>query len=93
MDKSIEKFDEVFEIVVSMAKTKMMMNSHKGDISDISSDVLLDCTRREIIELKQAIDDGNYVHIIEEVADVMNFAVASAYHAIQDYRNRNEKTT
>lgn len=87
------KYDEVYDIVVAMAKTKMMMNAHKGSIENVDTDTLIQCGKDEFIELGDAIHNAangadNYVHIVEEVADVVNFAVAAAYNAIENYRNR-----
>lgn len=84
------KYDETYEVVVHMAKLKMLMNRHKGNIEDCNTDVLIALAKEELQELLEAITshDKNYVHIIEEVADVLNFAVAAAFNAIDEYRSR-----
>ncbi len=83
------KYDETYDIVISMAKTKMMMNAHKGNIEDLSPSQLCSLGAVEFKELFEAIEDkSSQTHIIEEVADVLNFAVAAAYKAIEEYRSR-----
>lgn len=83
------KYDETYEIVVAMAKIKMTMNSYKGDIEDIAKDKLIAMGKDEFDELYGAInEDAGYIHVIEEVADILNFAVATAHNAIQVYRRR-----
>lgn len=82
------KYDEIYDIVVAMAKAKMMMNVHKGNIEDISTGDLIMAAKEELNELREAIDNDEYVHIIEEVADVLNFTTAAAFNAIQQYRGR-----
>lgn len=83
-----DKYDETYEIVVAMAKAKMMMNSHKGAIEDMGPIALVEKGKLEFDELEEAITSKDYAHIVEEVADVLNFAVAAAHKAIQDYRSR-----
>jgi len=82
------KYDEAYDIVIAMAKAKMMMNAHKGKIEEVPIDQLIAMGMEEFSELKDAIYGGDYTHIIEEVADVLNFAVAAAYNAIEGYRKR-----
>tara|TARA_R110002096_G_scaffold367234_1_gene560567 strand:+ start:55 stop:318 length:264 start_codon:yes stop_codon:yes gene_type:complete len=83
------KYDDTYDIVVSMAKTKMLMNAHKGDIEKVPTDVLVLKAKEELDELLEAINVGSdYVHVVEEVADILNFAVAAAYNAINNYRER-----
>jgi|APSaa5957512576_1039674.scaffolds.fasta_scaffold225388_2 hypothetical protein len=84
----IEKFDEIWSIVMAMAKAKLWMNSHKGAITDISSAELIIMAKGELDELCVALEDGTYMEIIEEVADVLNFTTAAAYGAVDKYRNR-----
>lgn len=82
------KYDDVYDIVVSMAKTKMIMNAHKGNIENIPPDDLVVRGKQEFDELADAIKNGDYISVIEEVADILNFAVGAAYNAIEDYRSR-----
>ncbi len=86
------KYDKTYDIVVHMAKVKMLMNEHKGDIEDTNTDVLIELAKGELDELHEAIrsneEADNYVHVIEEVADVLNFAIAAAHNAIEGYRSR-----
>lgn len=83
-----KKYDETFDIVTAMAKTKMLMNSHKGQIEDVDLTNLIQMGKREFEELEEAVKDGDYIKIIEEAADVVNFAVASVHNAVQKYRTR-----
>ncbi|MBW2637436.1 MAG: hypothetical protein JRC86_07955 [Deltaproteobacteria bacterium] len=86
---SATKYDEVTAIIVSMAKAKMIMNSHKGNIENVSVDVLVKLAKTELDELREAVDsDGDYTHIIEEAADVLNYTIGVCYNAIEGYRNR-----
>ncbi len=82
------KYDKTYEIVVHMAKVKMLMNEHKGNIEDISTRILITKAKEELDELYESLAGDDYVHIIEEVADVLNFAVAAAHNAINGYRKR-----
>lgn len=85
----MSKYDETYDIVVAMAKVKMMMNAHKGRIEDIPKEDIISKGKEEFDELSYALDVGKgYVHVIEEVADILNFAVGAAYNAIQQYRER-----
>lgn len=83
------KYDKTYDIVVSMARTKMLMNDHKGNIEDLSATELVKMGKEEFDELHEALsDDNNYIHVVEEVADILNFAVAAAHRAIEGYRRR-----
>ncbi len=82
------KYDETYEIVVTMAKIKMRMNAHKGDIEDAHYDELINMAKEELCELGEAIMGDSQVHIIEEAADVLNFTIAAAHKAIESYRTR-----
>lgn len=88
----MRKYDETYDIVVSMAKTKMLMNSHKGDIESLAPAQLITMGKEEFEELFDAInEDAGYMHVIEEVADILNFAVAAAHKAIEGYRSRKDE--
>ncbi len=83
------KYDDTYDVVVTMAKIKMKMNSHKGDIESCAFDELIRLAGEELIELEQAIiASDNQLHVIEEVADTLNFTVAAAHKAIESYRTR-----
>ena len=85
----MDKYDDTYDAVVHMAKCKMVMNKHKGNIEDIEPDVLINMAKDELDELELATKkDRDYTHVIEEVADVLNFAIAAAHQAIDGYRNR-----
>lgn len=90
----MSRYDETFEITVNMAKVKMAMNSHKGNIEDCDPRQTITMAKEELDELLAAIEEGNYLNIIEEVADVLNFSIAASYNALQKYRGRkNVKNT
>ncbi len=84
----MDKYDDTYNAVMYMAKCKMIMNQHKGNIEDNSSDDLINMAKAELFELKDAIKAGDHTHIIEEVADILNFAIAAAHQAIDGYRGR-----
>lgn len=85
------KYDEAYDITVHMARAKMAMNSHKGNIEDKDVSSIISMAKRELDELEEAISSGDYLHIIEEVADVLNFSIAASYKALDNYRNRRGK--
>ena len=88
------KYDEVYDIVVAMAKAKMLMNNFKGDIELEDPNNLVSMGIEEFHELEEELKkEQNYMGVIEEVADILNFAVGAAYQAIQRYRNRKCFTT
>lgn len=84
------KYDKTYEVVVHMAKAKMLMNDHKGNIEELSASQLVTMAKEELDELFEAIaaENHNHTHVIEEVADVLNFAIAAAHSAISEYRSR-----
>lgn len=87
----MKKFDEVEQIISDMAKVKMSMNSHKGDISKltfVAKNGQFSLLREELEELEQALEGGDYMNIIEEAADLHNYLLAAVYRATEEYRNR-----
>lgn len=85
----MDKYNETYDLVVHVAKAKMIMNAHKGNIEEVDSGVLIQCVLSEVEELNLALNEPmDYFHIIEEVADVLNFAIAAAHTALNDYRCR-----
>ena len=84
----MSKYKDTYEVLVHMANTKMVMNSHKGNIENIPTNVLITKAIDELMELEQAISSGNTIHVIEEAADVTNFVVAAVHNAIQSYRGK-----
>lgn len=88
----MEKYNETMDVISSMAKVKMTMNSHKGNIEDCSPELIMNMLYGEVEELSDAIDkDGDILHIIEESADVMNFLIAVTHQQIEKYRKRKDK--
>jgi len=81
-------YDDAFEAIKLMAKTKMVLNYHKGDIANCSSTDLIEMVKGEVIELDNAVQDEEIVHVIEEAADVLNFLVALTHQQIKKYRSR-----
>lgn len=84
----MDKYDDTYEAVVHMAKVKMVMNAHKGDIEDNTPNDLIIMAKDELRELEEAIGSGDYMDIIEEVADVLNMTIAAAHQAMGRYRTR-----
>lgn len=83
-----DKYRDTFDTLVNMAKVKMSMNSHKGNIEDCDPDSIIIMMKKEVDELTQAINDGDILGTIEEAADVMNFLVALVHQRITAYRSR-----
>ena len=82
------QYDDAFEAIKLVAKAKMVMNYHKGDIASIDTSILIEMLRGELSELDSALDEENLMHIIEEAADMMNFLVALTHQQIEKYRTR-----
>ena len=82
----------MYDIVVSMARTKMLMNAHKGNIEDVDNRELIKMAIGEIHELEEAITNSGYMEIIEEAADVLNFVIAAVHKSVHGYRGRNENS-
>ena len=82
------KYEETVEILNNMAKVKMAMNAHKGDIEVVDPMVILQRTFDELKELEEAMNEKDLMHIIEEAADVQNFLIAVVHQQIQRYRGR-----
>ena len=86
------QYDDAFEAIKLVAKAKMVLNYHKGDIAKNSTIDIIKMLRDEVDELQNAIgNEGNLMHIIEEAADVHNFLVALVHQQIEKYRTRKEK--
>lgn len=85
-------YDKTWQIVEAMARTKLLMNDHKGRIEAINPGKLLTLAQREINELRDAIARDNYMNVIEEAADILNFITAAAHQVIYKYRTRYEHT-
>ena len=84
----MKKYDETLEVINQMAMVKMQMNAHKGAIEEGHPDRIVEMMRAEVLELSDAIHEGNIMHVIEEAADVMNFLVAVTHQQIEAYRSR-----
>lgn len=54
---------------------KLRLNSHKGGWENETLARMLKRLNDEVVELTEALDEGDRVHIIEEAADVANFAM------------------
>jgi NTP pyrophosphatase (non-canonical NTP hydrolase) len=76
------------EAVNSMASVKMVMNRHKGDITDVDPLTLMAKLKEEIAELEDAMIDGGLNDVIQEAGDVQNFLLAIVAQAIRTYRTR-----
>lgn len=81
----MDKYADTRSVIENMAKVKMAMNSHKGDIEDSSVSEIRDMLSDEITELFEA---EEIIHVIEEAADVQNFLLALVHKKIKEYRNR-----
>ena len=85
-------YDKTWEIVESMARTKLLMNDYKGRIEEVPPGKLLTLATKEIDELRVAVANNRYMDVIEETADVLNFVMAAAHQVIHVYRNKDEHT-
>ena len=85
----MSKYDDTYKAIVHMAKAKMILNQHKGNIEEIPPEKLIELARSEMAEIEEAVKNGqNQVHVIEECSDLMNYLVAMSHVAIEKYRNR-----
>ena len=82
------QYDDAFEAIKLVAKAKMVMNYHKGDIAAVDKITLVAMLGDEVDELRQALTEDNLMHVIEEAADVHNFLVALVHQQIEHYRGR-----
>ena len=62
---------------------KLRKNSHKSGFDEADISFCMQRLSDEIVELKQAIIDGNSIEIVLEGADVANFALIAAIAAIE----------
>ena len=86
------KYEETVEILNNMAKVKMAMNAHKGDIEVQDPMKILQQTFNELKELEEAMGEKDLIHIIEEAADVQNFLIAVVHQQVERYRSRKNET-
>jgi NTP pyrophosphatase (non-canonical NTP hydrolase) len=84
----MDKYSETKTIVNNMAKVKMAMNAHKGNIEDAYVGDIIKMLTDEIGELVGALDKGDFVSILQEIADAQNFLTAIAHQQIAKYRIR-----
>lgn len=66
--------DDILEDALVAAKFKFMVHRRKGGWRHKGLTILLKELKKEIIELSEAVDEGNVEHIITESADVVNYA-------------------
>lgn len=83
-----EQYRDAQEIINNMARVKMVMNAHKGQIEECATDLIVSCLKEETAELEEALQKGNLMHVIEEAADVQNFLLAIVQQALTQYRSR-----
>lgn len=83
-----DKYAQTKELMDAMAHVKMLMNSHKHQIEENDTEFLLDKLAEEVAELKEAVHTGNYMHIIEEAADIHNYLVGLVHKEIGRYQIR-----
>lgn len=82
------KYEETLGILVNMAKVKLAMNNHKGNIEELPYSDISELLAGEVTEFCEAIDEEAYFGIIEEGADIMNFLLAAIHKATKTYRER-----
>jgi hypothetical protein len=86
--KTSTHYDEIMDMICHAARFKMALNSHKGDITLMPPTVAADLAKDEIDEIMGAVRDKNFEKIIIEAGDTLNFLLAIACRAVDDYRNR-----
>lgn len=74
-------------VIENMAAAKLTMNSHKGNIEDLSKEQIMKLLNQEVKELDDA---EGMLHTIEEAADVYNFLMALVHKQILEYRGRKQ---
>jgi len=91
----MDKYRDTLSVISNMAKVKLAMNAHKGNIEDCTNEQLIDMLKSEVAELDEAISDVQFddksekmMHVIEEAADIMNFLLAIVHKRIETYRSR-----
>lgn len=85
---AMDKYDETHDIIIRMAGAKMRLNSHKGLIEDVDPAELFKMLQGEVVELGEAMEEADIMHIIEEAGDVFNFMVGVVHQQITLYRMR-----
>lgn len=81
----MDKYADTRSVIENMASVKLAMNSHKGDIENMSREDLIKRLRGEVEELDEA---EGMLHVIEEAADVYNFLLALVHKKVTGYRER-----
>ena len=81
----MSKYADTHAIIENMARVKLAMNSHKGNIEDMGELEILNLMKAEMDELVEA---ESLIHIIEEAADVYNFLLALVHKKTTEYRER-----
>lgn len=71
-------WDKPMRSLMQVMRRKMRANVHKSRWIDESPDWLLERLRAEVGELEDAISLGNPDEVLEECADVANFAMMIA---------------
>ena len=84
----MDDYDETHRIIANMGGVKMRLNSHKMKIEENEPEWLIKALEAEVQELKEAIEEGNIMHIIEESGDVFNFLVGIVHQQTTLYRIR-----
>jgi hypothetical protein len=84
----MDKYAETKQVISDMAAVKMAMNSHKGNIEDLTHLQAVQAIRGEVEELEEALEEGGMLQVIEEAADIMNFLIATVHQQIHLYRTR-----
>lgn len=85
------KYDGTMQMICDAAKFKMALNSHKGDIEQLSIGQSVLLCQKELEELLEADDNDDYEAVLVEVADAFNFLVGIAHFAVNEYRRRKNK--
>lgn len=81
----MKKYEEVISMILAASDFKLRLNSHKGNIEELSMDMICDLAIEEIEELRKA---TNGEEGIIEASDAFNFLIAAAFKSVATYRSR-----
>lgn len=78
------EYEDIIRPFVDGMRYKLANNKHKGQVwRDQSLEKLFELAKQEINELEEAIQRGNTIEIMLEAADVGNFVMFIAKHAVE----------
>lgn len=79
------------KVFASIMEHKLSLNDHKGNFEEQDTKRLLRLLKDEVEELEEAIEEGDYFHILTEAADVANYACILAWNQLLKTTDREEE--